>query len=35
MTCTGTKQEIQQFLYKLDSETKYDIKIEKHSRKHI
>ena len=33
MTFTGTKQEIQQFLYKLDSETKYDIKIEKHRNK--
>lgn len=29
-TFTGTKTEIQQFLYKLDKDTIYDVKIEKH-----
>lgn len=30
---TGTKNEIQQFLYKLDKDTIYDIKIDKHRNK--
>lgn len=33
MTFTGTKTEIQQFLYKLDKDTKYDLKINKHRNK--
>lgn len=33
MTFTGTKTEIQQFLYKLDKDTKYDLKIDKHRNK--
>ena len=33
MTFTGTKTEIQQFLYKLDKDIKYDLKIEKHRNK--
>ena len=33
MTFTGTKAEISQFLYKLDKDTKYDIKIDKHRNK--
>lgn len=33
MTFTGTKAEIQQFLYKLDKDTKYDLKIDKHRNK--
>jgi hypothetical protein len=33
MTFTGTKTEISQFLYKLDKDTKYDIKIDKHRNK--
>lgn len=33
MTFTGTKVEIQQFLYKLDKDTKYDLKIDKHRNK--
>ena len=33
MTYTGTKLEIQQFLYKLDKETVWDIKIDKHRNK--
>lgn len=33
MTFTGTKIEIQQFLYKLDKDTKYDLKIDKHRNK--
>lgn len=33
MTFTGTKQEIQQFLYKLDKDIIYDIKIDKHRNK--
>ena len=33
MTFTGTKEEIQQFLFKLDKNIKYDIKIEKHRNK--
>lgn len=33
MTFTGTKTEIQQFLYKLDKDTVWDIKIEKHRNK--
>lgn len=33
MTFTGIKSEIQQFLYKLDKDTVYDIKIEKHRNK--
>lgn len=30
---TGTKVDIQQFLYKLDKDTIYDIKVEKHKNK--
>ena len=33
MTFTGTKTEIQQFLYKLDKSTIYDLKIDKHRNK--
>lgn len=33
MTFTGTKTEINQFLYKLDKDTIWDIKIEKHRNK--
>lgn len=33
MTFTGTKIEIQQFLYKLDKSTIYDLKIDKHRNK--
>ena len=33
MTFTGTKTEIQQFLYKLDKNTIYDLKIDKHRNK--
>lgn len=33
MTFTGNKTEINQFLYKLDKDTIYDIKIEKHRNK--
>lgn len=33
MTFTGTKTEISQFLYKLDKDTIYDIKIDKHRNK--
>lgn len=33
MTFSGTKTEIQQFLYKLDKNTIYDVKIEKHRKK--
>ena len=33
MTFTGTKTEIQQFLYKLDKNTVYDLKIDKHRNK--
>ena len=33
MTYTGTKIEIQQFLYKLDKDTVWDIKIDKHRNK--
>ncbi len=33
MTFTGTKSEIQQYIFKLDKDTKYDIKIDKHKRK--
>lgn len=33
MTFTGTKTEIQQFLYKLDKDTKYDLKVDKHRNK--
>ena len=33
MTFTGTKTEIQQFLYKLDKDIKYDLKIDKHRNK--
>lgn len=33
MTFTGTKSEISQFLYKLDKDTIWDIKIEKHRNK--
>lgn len=33
MTFTGTKVEINQFLYKLDKDTIWDIKIEKHRNK--
>lgn len=33
MTFTGTKTEIQQFLYKLDKDTIYDLKIDKHRKK--
>lgn len=33
MTFTGNKTEISQFLYKLDKDTIYDIKIEKHRNK--
>ena len=33
MTFTGTKTEIQQFLFKLDKETVYDLKIDKHRKK--
>lgn len=33
MTFTGTKTEIQQFLFKLDKETIYDLKIDKHKKK--
>ena len=30
MTFTGNKAEIQQFLFKLDKDTVYDLKIDKH-----
>ncbi len=33
MTFTGTKAEINQFLYKLDKDTTWDIKIDKHREK--
>lgn len=33
MTFTGTKTEIQQFLYKLDKDIVYDLKIDKHRNK--
>ncbi len=33
MTFTGTKAEINQFLYKLDKDTVWDIKIDKHREK--
>ena len=33
MTFTGTKTEIQQFLYNLDEDTKFDLKIDKHRKK--
>ena len=33
MTFTGTKTKIQQFLYKLDKNTVYDLKIDKHRNK--
>ena len=33
MTYTGTKEEINQFLFKLDKDTIYDIKIDKHRNK--
>lgn len=33
MNFTGTKAEIQQYLFKLDKDTVYDIKIEKHKNK--
>lgn len=33
MTFSGTKTEIQQFLYKLDKNTIYDLKIDKHKEK--
>ena len=33
MTFTGTKAEIQQFLFKLDKDTIYDLKIDKHRNK--
>lgn len=33
MTFTGTKTEIQQFLYKLDKDAVYDLKIDKHRNK--
>ena len=32
-TFIGTKAEIQQFLYRLDKDTIYDIKVEKHKNK--
>lgn len=33
MTYTGTKEEIKQFLFKLDKDTIYDIKVDKHRNK--
>lgn len=33
MTYTGTKEQIQQFIFKLDKEVVYDIKVDKHRNK--
>lgn len=33
MTYTGTKEQIQQFIFKLDKDIMYDIKVDKHRKK--